>query len=50
MFNVEIKSDGEYSMTSMKGLFFQRIMEKCGSASPLCWKYFISIVKTGFFY
>ena len=33
-FNVEIKSEGEYFMTSIKGRYFRRIMDERG-AQPL---------------
>ena len=60
---VEIKSEGEYFMTSIKGRYFQQIIYECCSESSLCWKFlpfievimyepedFISIIKTSFFY
>ena len=60
---MEIKSEGEYFMTSTEGRYFQQIMDKRNSMSPLCQKFypcievikyepedFISIIKTGFIY
>ena len=63
LFTVEIKSEGEYFMSCIKGRYFRRIMDECGYTSPLCQKFspfievikyepedFISILKTSFIY
>ena len=60
---VEIKSEGEYFMTSIKGWYFRWILNERSSASPLCRKFhsfievikyepenFISIIKTSLIY